>query len=90
MKCTDLFRFKSMNSHLDASKKFCNSCPFSRFGLCPTLIQELSELRGLNRGYTIPFPLLQQDIADTVGLTTINYNNDIRRLILRRAPTLLA
>ena len=47
-----------MNSHLDASTKFCNSCPFSRFGLCPTLMQELSDL--LDVKYPRHFSLLNK------------------------------
>lgn len=31
-------------------------------------------LRGLNNGYTIQFPLRQEDIADTLGLTAIHVN----------------
>ena len=38
------------------------------------------KLRGLNRGYTIQFPLLQEDIADALGLTTIHVNRTLHSL----------
>ena len=38
------------------------------------------KLRGLNRGYTIQFPLLQEDIADTLGLTTVHVNRTLKAL----------
>jgi len=34
-------------------------------------------LRGLNKGYSIQFPLKQEDIADTLGLTTIHINRTL-------------
>ncbi len=37
-------------------------------------------LRGLNRGYSIQFPLKQEDIADTLGLTTIHVNRTLHAL----------
>ena len=36
--------------------------------------------RGLNNGYTIQFPLKQEDIADTLGLTTIHVNRTLHTL----------
>lgn len=36
--------------------------------------------RDLNRGYTIQFPLKQEDIADTLGLTTIHVNRTLHAL----------
>jgi CRP/FNR family transcriptional regulator, anaerobic regulatory protein len=36
--------------------------------------------RGLNRGFTIQFPLLQEDIADTLGLTRIHVNRTLKAL----------
>jgi len=33
--------------------------------------------RGLNKGYSILFPLKQEDIADTLGLTTIHINRTL-------------
>ena len=38
------------------------------------------KLRGLNNGYIIPFPLKQEDIADTLGLTTIHVNRTLQQL----------
>lgn len=38
------------------------------------------ELRGLNNGYTIPFPLNQADIADTLGLTSIHVSRSLQAL----------
>ena len=38
------------------------------------------KLRSLNRGYTIQFPLLQEDIADTLGLTVIHVNRTLKAL----------
>ena len=38
------------------------------------------KLRGLNRGYTIQFPLLQEDMADSLGLTTIHINRTLKAL----------
>lgn len=38
------------------------------------------ELRGLNNGYIIPFPLKQEDIADTLGLTVIHVNRTLHQL----------
>ena len=35
------------------------------------------KLRGLNRGFSIHFPLKQEDIADTLGLTTIHVNRTL-------------
>lgn len=35
------------------------------------------ELRGLNKGFTIPFPLMQADIADMLGLTTVHVNRTL-------------
>lgn len=37
-------------------------------------------LRGLNKGYSIQFPLKQEDIADTLGLTTIHVNRTLHAL----------
>jgi CRP/FNR family transcriptional regulator, anaerobic regulatory protein len=34
-------------------------------------------LRGLNEGHSIQFPLKQEDIADTLGLTTIHVNRTL-------------
>lgn len=34
-------------------------------------------LRGLNEGYSIQFPLKQEDIADTLGLSTIHVNRTL-------------
>jgi CRP/FNR family transcriptional regulator len=34
-------------------------------------------LRGLNNGYSIQFPLKQEDIGDTLGLTTIHINRTL-------------
>ncbi|MDD1613548.1 MAG: Crp/Fnr family transcriptional regulator [Methylococcaceae bacterium] len=34
-------------------------------------------LRGLNEGYSIQFPLKQEDMADTLGLTTIHVNRTL-------------
>jgi CRP/FNR family transcriptional regulator len=34
-------------------------------------------LRGLNEGYSIQFPLKQEDIADTLGLTTVHVNRTL-------------
>ncbi len=36
--------------------------------------------RDLNRGYTIQFPLKQEDIADTLGLTKIHVNRTLHVL----------
>jgi CRP-like cAMP-binding protein len=38
------------------------------------------KLRGLNRDYTIQFPLLQEDIADALGLTTVHVNRTLHSL----------
>ncbi len=38
------------------------------------------ETRGLNNGYIIPFPLKQEDIADTLGLTAIHVNRTLHQL----------
>ena len=38
------------------------------------------KFRGLNNGYIIPFPLTQEDIADTLGLTTIHVNRTLHTL----------
>ncbi len=38
------------------------------------------ELRGLNSGYSIQFPLTQKDIADTLGLTAIHVNRALQAL----------
>lgn len=38
------------------------------------------KLRGLNKGYTIPFPLLQEDIADTLGLSIIHVSRTLKNL----------
>lgn len=35
------------------------------------------KLRDLNTGYSIPFPLKQEDIADTLGLTAIHVNRTL-------------
>ena len=37
-------------------------------------------LQRLNRGYSIHFPLKQEDIADTLGLTTIHVNRTLHAL----------
>lgn len=37
-------------------------------------------LRDMNRGYSIPFPLLQEDIADLLGLTPIHVNRTLKKL----------
>jgi CRP/FNR family transcriptional regulator len=37
-------------------------------------------LRGLNKGYSIQFPLMQEDIADTLGLTAIHVNRTLHAL----------
>ncbi len=36
--------------------------------------------RGLNNGYTAPFPLSQKDIADTLGLTSVHVNRTLNKL----------
>ena len=36
--------------------------------------------RGLNNGYTVPFPLRQKDIADTLGLTSVHVNRTLHKL----------
>ena len=36
--------------------------------------------RDLNRGYTIQFPFKQEDIADTLGLTTVHVNRTLHAL----------
>ena len=38
------------------------------------------KFRGLNKGYTIPFPLKQVDIADTLGLTHTHVNRTLHKL----------
>ena len=38
------------------------------------------ELRGMNQGYSIQFPLTQKDIADTLGLTAIHVNRALHTL----------
>lgn len=38
------------------------------------------KLRNLNRGYTIQFPLSQEDIADALGLTVIHVNRTLKTL----------
>jgi CRP-like cAMP-binding protein len=38
------------------------------------------KLSGLNTGYSIQFPLKQEDIADTLGLTTIHVNRTLHDL----------
>lgn len=38
------------------------------------------KFRGLNSGCTVPFPLSQEDIADTLGLTTIHVNRTLHKL----------
>jgi len=38
------------------------------------------KFRGLNNGYIVPFPLSQEDIADTLGLTTIHVNRTLHKL----------
>ncbi len=37
-------------------------------------------LRGLNRSYSIQFPLEQEDIGDTLGLSTIHVNRTLHAL----------
>lgn len=36
--------------------------------------------RGLNKAYVIPFPLKQEDIADTLGMSTIHVNRTLHKL----------
>ncbi len=43
------------------------------------LFQRL-KIRGLNNGYTVAFPLNQEDIADTLGLTTTHVNRTLHKL----------
>jgi CRP-like cAMP-binding protein len=43
------------------------------------LFQRL-KFRGLNNGHIIPFPLTQEDIADTLGLTAIHVNRTLHKL----------
>lgn len=43
------------------------------------LYQRLT-LRGLNKGFIIPLPLKQEDIADTLGLTTVHVNRTLHKL----------
>jgi len=43
------------------------------------LYQRMTRL-GLNNGYIIPFPLKQEDIADTLGLTAIHVNRTLHKL----------
>ena len=38
------------------------------------------KFRGLNNGYIVPFPLTQEDIADTLGLTSIHVNRTLHKL----------
>jgi len=38
------------------------------------------KFRGINNGYIVPFPLSQEDIADTLGLTTIHVNRTLHKL----------
>ncbi len=38
------------------------------------------KLRSLNKGYIIPFPLKQEDIADTLGMSTIHVNRTLHKL----------
>lgn len=38
------------------------------------------KFRNLNKGYIIPFPLTQEDIADTLGLTAIHVNRTLHKL----------
>lgn len=38
------------------------------------------EFRGMNDGYSIPFPLKQEDIADTLGMTPIHVNRTLHEL----------
>lgn len=40
------------------------------------------KFRRLNNGYTIPFPLTQEDIADALGLTTVHVNRTLHKLEL--------
>ncbi len=37
-------------------------------------------LRDMNLGYSIPFPLVQEDIADLLGLTSIHVNRTLKKL----------
>lgn len=43
------------------------------------LFQRL-KIRDLNNGYTVPFPLTQEDIADTLGLTITHVNRTLHKL----------
>jgi len=43
------------------------------------LFQRL-KFRGLNKDNTVPFPLNQEDIADTLGLTSIHVNRTLHKL----------
>lgn len=38
------------------------------------------EFRGINTGSSIPFPLKQEDIADTLGMTSIHVNRTLHEL----------
>lgn len=38
------------------------------------------QARDLNRGYTIQFPLLQEDLADSLGITTVHVNRTLKSL----------
>ena len=58
-------------AHRDAREKIA----FMAFELYQRL-----KFRGLNNGYSIPFPLTQEDIADTLGLTTIHVNRTLHKL----------
>jgi CRP-like cAMP-binding protein len=43
-------------------------------------IYQRLKLRNLNTGYSIPFPLKQEDIADTLGLTAIHVSRTLHAL----------
>lgn len=58
-------------THCDAKKKIAF--------LALELFRRL-ELRGLNNGFTIHFPLKQADIADTLGLTSIHVSRTLEAL----------
>lgn len=43
------------------------------------LFQRL-KVRGLNKGNTVPFPLTQEEIADSLGLTAVHVNRTLQKL----------
>ena len=44
------------------------------------MLYKRMKFRGLNDDYTIPFPLKQEDIADTLGLTPTHVNRTLHKL----------